>query len=78
MAKGGKRTGAGRKKGAPNKITGALKDMILQALENKGGVKYLEQQAENEPVAFMGMLGKVLPLTLSGEGPGKFSITWES
>lgn len=67
----------GRKAGVPNRVPAALKEMILQALENKGGVEYLERQAENEPVAFMSMLGKVLPLTLSGSLDGKISVTWE-
>lgn len=71
-----KKTG-GRKAGIPNRVPAALKEMILQALENKGGVEYLEKQAENEPVAFMGMLGKVLPLTLSADGKGKMTISWE-
>lgn len=71
-----KKTG-GRKAGVPNRVPAALKEMILQALENKGGVAYLEKQAIDEPVAFMSMLGKVLPLTLSGEGKGKLTVTWE-
>lgn len=71
-----KKTG-GRKAGVPNRVPAALKEMILQALENKGGVEYLEKQAENEPVAFMSMLGKVLPMTVNGSLDGKLSITWE-
>lgn len=59
--------GKGRKKGVPNKTTGAVKDMILQALTNKGGVKYLEKQADSNPTAFMTLVGKVLPLQLSGD-----------
>lgn len=58
--------GKGRKKGVPNKTTAAVKDMILQALANKGGVKYLEKQAEKNPTAFMTLVGKVLPLQLTG------------
>lgn len=63
----GKKTG-GRTKGTPNKVTGELKDMILTALENKGGVKYLERQAEDNPTAFMSLVGKVLPMTVQGPG----------
>lgn len=59
--------GRGRPKGSPNKVGAAIKDMIVQALENKGGVEYLERQAESNPTAFLGLVGKVLPLQVSGE-----------
>lgn len=59
--------GKGRQKGVPNKVTGALKDMILTALNNKGGVDYLERQADDNPVAFMALVGKVLPMTVAGD-----------
>ena len=58
----------GRKKGTPNKTTRQLKDMILTALDNSGGVKYLEEQAEKSPAAFMSLIAKVLPMTVAGEG----------
>lgn len=64
----------GRPKGSKNKVTGAIKDMVLNALANKGGVKYLERQADENPVAFMGLVGKVIPLQVNhaddeGNGP---------
>lgn len=62
--KGLTKTG-GRKKGVPNKNTKALKDMILGALVDAGGQDYLSSQAKKNPVAFMGLLGKVLPSTLT-------------
>jgi len=68
MAKGIK-TG-GRQKGSPNKITAQLKDMILQALDESGGVEYLKQTAIDHPAAFMTLLGKVLPLQVTGDGGG--------
>jgi len=60
--------GKGRPKGVPNKVTGALKDMILQALANAGGVDYLKQQAEDNPHAFMALVGRVLPLQVKEGG----------
>jgi hypothetical protein len=42
----------GRRKGTGNRVSGALKDMVLQALSNKGGV-YLERQAEKTPWHFL-------------------------
>jgi hypothetical protein len=65
MAKGVK-TG-GRTKGTPNKTTKALKEMILGALDQAGGESYLLQQAQENPNAFLTLVGKVLPTTLSGD-----------
>jgi len=62
----GKKTG-GRTKGTPNKMTATLKEMILEALNRKGGVTYLVQQAEASPTAFMTLLGKVLPTQIQGD-----------
>ena len=58
--------GKGRPRGALNKTTTALKEMILAALEDAGGQKYLAEQAQKNPSAFMALLGKVLPMTLDG------------
>ena len=68
MAKG-RKTG-GRVKGIPNHLTGAVKDMILAALTNVGGADYLETQARTNPTAFMTLVGKVLPLQVTGENGG--------
>ena len=42
--------------------------MILGALNNKGGVEYLERQADANPTAFLTLVGKVLPMTVAGSG----------
>lgn len=60
--------GKGRKKGVPNKTTTALKEMILKALDDKGGVAYLAKQADENPTAFLSLVGKVLPMTVAGPG----------
>lgn len=65
MAKG-RKTG-GRVAGTPNKLTGELKDLILGALSNVGGMKYLETQAKESPTAFLTLVGKVLPLQVTGK-----------
>ena len=59
--------GMGRKKGSQNKMTKALKDMILGALSQAGGEDYLAQQALEQPSAFLALLGRVLPTTLAGD-----------
>ena len=63
MAKGIK-TG-GRQKGATNKTTAELKEMILGALSEVGGQAYLVQQALDNPNAFMTLVGKVVPRDLN-------------
>lgn len=60
--------GKGRKKGVPNKVTGELKAMILQALDQAGGVDYLVARAGDSPTAFLTLVGKVLPLQVAGNG----------
>ena len=77
---GGKRPGSGRKKGVPNKVTKELKDMILGALDDTGGQKYLARQAEENPSAFLALVGRVLPMTVQGDKDNPLEtvvrITW--
>lgn len=76
--KGLPKTG-GRKKGVPNKVTGQLREMILLAAETahpEGTLGYLREQATENPVAFMTLLGKVLPTTIGpADGASGFSLT---
>lgn len=51
----------GRKKGTPNRITGEVREMILQALNNKGGAAYFEKVAGESPAAFCTLVGKIIP-----------------
>jgi len=69
----GKKTG-GRQKGSLNKTTQALKDAILLAAgkvgedeKGKGGlIGYLTYLAKEEPKAFASLLGRVLPMQMTG------------
>ena len=72
--------GPGRPKGVPNKINGQLREMILEALDNAGGVEYLQRQADANPNAFLGLIGKVLPMQVTGNdgGPIKVTFGWKS
>lgn len=72
--KGHNRPGPGRPPGLPNKVTAALKDMILQALDDAGGVEYLRTQAEENPQAFLTLVGKVLPMQVTGGDGGPLTI----
>ena len=58
---------ARKPKGTPNKVTTELKDMILTALSQAGGVEYLKQRAVDTPGPFLSLVGKVLPLQVTGE-----------
>ena len=73
MAKGQK-TGGGSRKGIPNKLTGDVKAMILTALDKAGGDEYLLRQAASNPSAFLQLVGKVLPMQVTGSGGGAMVI----
>lgn len=53
--------GKGRKPGSRNKTTGTAKQMILAALDRAGGEVWLARQAEENPVAFMSLLARLIP-----------------
>jgi hypothetical protein len=72
----GVKTG-GRQKGTPNKTTALLKDAILKAATDAGGgdmVAYLTAQAVANPGPFMALLGKVLPMQVTGVDEGAIEI----
>lgn len=61
----------GRVKGQVNHRTKLLKDAIMEAAEAadpEGLVGYLKKQAQEEPRAFLPLLGKVLPMQMIHEG----------
>ena len=66
------KAGPGRPKGVPNKTTTIVKDAILKALDEadpQGAVAYLKRQANENPAAFMTLVGKVLPLQVEHSSP---------
>ena len=79
---GAGKPGPGRPKGSPNKTTALLKDAILQAAEQAGGedgmIGYLQTQAKDNPTGFMSLLGKVLPMTVTGDAnaPVEMVVRW--
>lgn len=76
--RGGKREGAGRKKGAPNKINAQIKEAILGAFEQAGGQAYLLAIAHDDPKTFCALLGKILPTEIANADgkPFKTESTW--
>jgi crossover junction endodeoxyribonuclease RusA len=75
MAHGGRRDGAGRKAGVPNKINSDVKEMILGALQAAGGKDYLTEQAITNPTAFLSLVGKVVPKDVSVDQKGNVTLT---
>ena len=59
--------GRGRPKGATNKMSRTLKEMILEALDKAGGVDYLVQRAHENDGAFLTLVGKVLPMEMKAD-----------
>lgn len=68
------RQGGGRPPGQPNKFNASIKEMVEKALTKAGGVDYLTEQARANPVAFLGLVGKVLPLQVVGHDGGKLEV----
>lgn len=74
--------GPGRPKGLQNKTTALLKEAILKAAETTGEdgqgkdglTGYCAFLAKSEPKAFAGLLGKVLPMQVTGEDGGAVQI----
>ena len=73
--KDGKKTGGGSRKGVPNKATADIKAMINNALTLAGGETYLLRQADENPVAFMGLIGKIIPKEVATELSGSINIS---
>jgi len=64
----------GRPKGSTNAKNMALKTMILNSLERVGGEEYLMRQAEENPSAFLTILGKIIPSELNAKLSGAVKV----
>lgn len=65
----------GRPKGAVNKVNKDIKEMILGALDSAGGLSYLARQAEENPSAFMALVGRVIPKDVNVDQKGNVTLT---
>jgi hypothetical protein len=76
--RGGKRPGAGRKKGVPNKLTAEVKAAIIAAFADAGGKDYLVMVAKTDPRTFCKLLAKVLPSQVAGNSdqPVRVQVSW--
>lgn len=68
-AKKGERPG-GRKKGVQNKLTREVKAAIENAFVTLGGENYLVRVGRKHPAVFAQLIGKLLPLQITGQGGG--------
>ncbi|MDM9983734.1 hypothetical protein [Bartonella henselae] len=73
--------GKGRVKGVPNKTTSLLKESVIEAAKRAGSkygkeglISYLEKQALKCSAAYLALLGKVLPLQVTGEDGGAIKM----
>ena len=57
----------GRKKGVPNKLTLSIKQAIEEAFNGVGGAAYLMEQAQQNPQAFLTLLGKIIPAQVQAD-----------
>lgn len=57
-----------RPKGSTNHQSKAIKDMVIAALDRVGGEDYFVTQAKENPVAFMTLIGKVIPQDVNHGG----------
>jgi len=71
--KGMAKTG-GRQPGTPNKVNGDIKELILGALQDVGGRQYLAARAIDTPASFLTLIGKILPLQLTGENGAPIAV----
>ena len=66
QAAAGVRVG-GRPKGTPNKLTTDVRRLVLGALDELGGQKWLIQQARKHPVAFLSLISRCMPVAINGD-----------
>ncbi len=64
---GGKRQGAGRKRGVPNKLTAHVREAVENAFSALGGEDYLVKVAKEDPRTFCTLLGKILPTQVDAQ-----------
>jgi hypothetical protein len=60
--------------GTPNKFNADVKAMILTALNNAGGAEYLTKRAEDCPTAFLALVGRVLPMQVTGANGSAIAV----
>ena len=57
----------GRPKGSLSSSTRTVKEMVEMALKASGGARYLQNQAIENPQAFLALVGKLIPKAIVGD-----------
>lgn len=60
--------GKGRKKGVPNKATASVKQAIIDAFEQHGGVPALVKWAKSNETEFYKLWSRLAPTEIAGTG----------
>ena len=60
---GGRREGAGRKPGVPNKISSTVKDNVISVFEELGGIGNMALWARDNQSQFYNLYAKLLPMS---------------
>lgn len=53
-----------------------IREMVAQALDKAGGVEYLVRVAESHPGPFLSLVGKVIPVQITGAEGAPIQISW--
>jgi hypothetical protein len=64
----------GRQAGTLNKFNRDIKEMIIGALNDAGGRAYLAKRAEDCPTAFLALVGRVLPMQVTGANGSAIAV----
>ena len=72
---GARKKYGGRVKGTPNKTSSLIKDALAQSFDDVGGVAYLNRMAEDEPKAYLGLIGKLIPAEIKATVNGDLELT---
>lgn len=74
-AQKGQRFG-GRQKGTPNKVSGAVRQLILDSLIAVGGVEYLKELSRVNSSAYASLVGRALPKEVDVQADSTITISW--
>ena len=66
--------GKGRPKGSVNKTTASVKQALVEAFQNRGGVPALVRWANANETEFYKLWGRLVPHEVTGAGGGPLGI----
>lgn len=65
--RGGKREGAGRPAGVPNKLSATVKDNVIQVFDDIGGLETMAGWARENKTQFYNLYAKLIPMQVNAE-----------